>query len=426
MTEKPTKGIGPKLSLFSATIVHCSVEIPFFIFPVVLLLVGKDLFPVESALTWIGLGALGTVGTLAAGLPSPFFGKLADKYRRSTLMFVSLILAASGSLGVGLFGESFVVMFVCVILMGLGLALYHPAGLSWISTIFEDPKTHAFSNKYVRILALHGIGGSTGASIGPLSVYFLINTTGWRSIYLYWSFPLILLAVLFWILIGRFEQSVDCSEFSPSEENIPIKKENNKIISNWSQYSVIILIFSFITVMSLTRGMVNFILSPFLSEVKNIEIATAALFIGLSTLIGSTAQILGGFFGDKYGERLMLQISAFLQIFALVGIFIIFVKEVIFLLYVLLGMINALFWPSTNSLVAKNSRTERGKAFGWVMLVANLIGALGPSIDGFLRGIDPNQYLLIFGFSIVFSLCGFIFLIFLNTSSTKNTTKNFI
>ena len=403
-----TKTIAPKTSLISAFLIHCFVEIPFFIFPVILLLVGKDIFPNLGILSWIGLGALGTVGTLAAGLPSPIFGRLADKYRRGTMMVISLILGAVGSLSIGLFGDSFIVILFGVILMGLGLALYHPPGLSWVSTAFENLNSRTYSSKYVRILALHGIGGSLGSSIGPLSVYLFINVISWRQIYLFWSFPLIFLAIGFWFLVGRHE--------SYHESNFPSafeKKDfiNEKLLKN-NFTLVLLLTFGFIIAMSLTRGMINFILSPFLSEVKGIEIATAALFIGLSTLIGSTGQFLGGFFADKYGEKVVLQFSALLQVFTLIGIFIINVVEIIFILYISMGVINALFWPSTNSLVAKNS-VERGKAFGWVMLSANLIGAFGPSIDGLLRGVDPNKYLLIFCFSCLFSLCGFFILLFM-------------
>jgi hypothetical protein len=53
------------------------------------------------------------------------------------------------------------------------------------------------------------------------------------------------------------------------------------------------------------------------------------------------------------------------------------------------------------------------------MLVANFVGALGPSIDGFLRGVDPNQYTLIFSFAIFFTICGFISFLFLKNSNNE-------
>ena len=420
LIENSPKKIAPKISLISAILIHCCVEIPFFIFPVILLVVGEDLFPNLGELSWIGLGSIGTIGTLAAGLPSPIFGRLADKYRRSTLMLFSLVFAALGALIIGLFGESFIIVFLGVILMGSSLALYHPAGLSWISSAFENPNTQSYSQNYVRILAVHGVGGSTGSAIGPLSVYFLINTIGWRAIYMFWSIPLIILAIVFWILVGRHDSPLNLSISSLSQEVKPANHNTKKDHSNGVQYYVLFLIFGFITVMSLTRGMITFILSPFLSEVKNFEIATAALYIGISALLGSTGQVIGGFFGDKYGEKAVLSFTAVFQTFILIGIFMSNDVVVILILYIFLGIMNALFWPSTNSLVAKNSaRTQQARAFGWVMLVTNLVGALGPSIDGLLLAIAPNQYLLIFYFACFFSLCGFLSLLFLRNTTTE-------
>ncbi|MFX1518044.1 MAG: MFS transporter [Promethearchaeota archaeon] len=409
------KIITPKISLISAILIHCSVEIPFFIFPVILLRVGDNLFPNLGDLRWIGLGSLGTVGTLAAGLPSPLFGKLADNYRKGTLMLISLIFAAFGAFIVGLLGDSYLAMLLGVALMGLSLALYHPAGLSWISIVFEDPETHTCSSNYVRILAAHGVGGSVGSSIGPISVFFLIDILSWRTIYLIWAIPLTLFAIAFWVLIGRHEPHSDNSTPSSIQQE-QISRDQEERFSNNLQYSILFLTFIFIIAMSLTRGMINFILAPFLSEVKNFEISIAALYIGLSALIGSTGQVVGGIFGDKYGEKAVLSFTAAFQAIILIGIFIFTDNIVLLVFYILLGVMNALFWPSTNSLVAKNS-VKRGRAFGWVMLVANFVGALGPSIDGFLRGVDPNQYTLIFCFAIFFSLCGFISFLFLRKSN---------
>ncbi|MFX1505272.1 MAG: MFS transporter [Promethearchaeota archaeon] len=411
-----TKTITPKISLISAVLIHCSVEIPFFIFPVILLLVGENLFPNLGDLRWIGLGSLGTIGTLAAGLPSPLFGRLADKYRKGTLMLISLIFAAFGAFIIGMFGDSYVVMLLGVVLLGSSLALYHPAGLSWISIVFEDPETHSYSKNYVRILAVHGVGGSVGSSIGPISVFFLIDLLSWRSIYLIWAFPLIFFAIAFWILIGRHEPHSDNSTPSSIQQILGDQEEK---FSNNLQYSILFLTFIFIIAMSLTRGMINFILAPFLSEVKNFEISTAALYIGLSALVGSSGQVVGGIFGDTYGEKAVLSFTAAFQSLILLGIFFFTNNLVLLVFYILLGVMNALFWPSTNSLVAKNS-VKRGRAFGWVMLVANFVGALGPSIDGFLRGVDPNQYTLIFGFAIFFSVCGFISFLFLKNTNNSN------
>ena len=417
MNAEQTSKISQKESLFTALIIHCAVEIPFFIFPVILLLVGADVFPSLGDLSWIGLGSIGTIGTLAMALPSPFFGLLADKYRRGVMMTLSLLIAIAGSLLIGFWGDSFFILLLGMILLGTALALYHPPGLSWVSTAYEDPETKSYSKNYVKILALHGLGGSLGSSLGPLSVYFFIDSlNSWRDIYLFWSIPLILVMIGFWVFTGRKEPKI----VFPSNitlETSQLKTNQNKSNINTQKY-ILLTVYFFIIAMSLTRGMVSFILSPFLSEEKGMIIATAALLIGVSTLIGSTGQVFGGIIGDKYGETALLSVTALIQVFILIAIFNSTSSSILLLFYILLGITNALFWPSTNSLVARNSK-HRGRAFGYVMLSANFIAALGPIIDGILKVIDPNRYLLIFSFSALFSLLAFLALVYLTIKLQK-------
>ena len=417
MNAEQTSKISPKESLFTALIIHCAVEIPFFIFPVILLLVGADVFPSLGNLSWIGLGSIGTIGTLAMALPSPFFGLLADKYRRGVMMTLSLLIAIAGSLLIGFWGDSFFILLLGMILQGTALALYHPPGLSWVSTAYEDPETKSYSKNYVKILALHGIGGSLGSSLGPLSVYFFIDSlNSWRDIYLFWSIPLILVMIGFWVFTGRKEPKI----VFPSNITLEIsqlKTNQNKSNINTQKY-ILLTVYFFIIAMSLTRGMVSFILSPFLSEEKGMIIATAALLIGVSTLIGSTGQVFGGIIGDKYGETALLSVTALIQVFILIAIFNSTSSSILLLFYILLGITNALFWPSTNSLVARNSK-HRGRAFGYVMLSANFFAALGPIIDGILKVIDPNRYFLIFSFSGLFSLLAFLALVYLTIKLKK-------
>ncbi len=409
MKPDAQNGISPRVSLFTAFIIHASVEIPFFIFPVIILLVGSDLFQDSSISEWIGLGAIGTIGTLSAALPSPIFGTLADKYRRGILMTFSLIFTIFGTVIIGFFGTYFPLMILGVILLGLGVSLYHPPGLSWVTTAYEDPLTHSYGDNYNQVLALHGIGGGFGASIGPLSVYFLLGTFSWQEIYLFWTFPLIIVLLSFWTFVARFEP-VNHNY----NESMDLKDEKKGLSSNRKNglRLALIMIIAFMIAMSLNRGMINFILSPFLSEVKGIEITDAALFIGISTLIGSTGQLLGGYVGDRHGEDRVLSFGSLSMVLILIVIYFAEVIPILFLAYISLGIVNAIFWPSTNSLVAKNS-THRGQAFGLVMLIANLVGALGPIIVGVLRSYTPSTYLPIFLLASVFSLLALFFLLYL-------------
>ncbi|MFW9992110.1 MAG: MFS transporter [Candidatus Odinarchaeota archaeon] len=410
----------PKTSLISAFLVHASVEIPFFIFPVIVLLVGNDLFQNLGAFKWIGLGSLGTIASLAAGLPSPFFGWLADRYRRGAMMFYSLIISALGALIIGFLGKSFIAMAAGVGLTGLGVSLYHPPGLSWVSTAYEDPVRQSYSSNYNRVLGIHGMGGTVGASIGPLSVYLLVDIINWRQIYILWAIPLVILAVGFWLFVGRYESRVEY--FSSSPENLYTgNKANNMYLGN---NRAVLVVFGFIFTMSLAGGMISFILSPFLSEVKKFKVSEAAFFVGFANLLGAIGQLIGGYLGDKFSEKFALLCSTTLQVGILVGIYIITQNFILFVFYIGLGMVTAIFMPATNSLLAK-SAARRGSAFGWFMLISSVVRSLGPGIDGLLISVDPNDYLLIFSLAIFLSIGAVISLLLLkSTRAVIETTDN--
>ncbi len=394
--------------------VHTSVEIPFFIFPVILLLVGNDLFDTIGGFGWLGLGSLGTLGLLAAGLPSPIFGSLSDRFPRGVMMSLSLIISAIGSLLIGFWGTSFFVVALGILIMGLGVSLYHPPGLTWVSAAFSDAEGRSSSN-FNQVLAFHSVGGTVGSSLGPISVYFLLGSFTWRQIYLLWSIPILLLAFIFWIFIGRYESPI----FPKTLNFIHTPKNNSKESNLNKNLTALIIIFSFVFLMSLTRGMIGFILSPFLIEEKKFKTTGAALFVGLSLLLGATGQIFAGIAGDRYSEKRVLVIAAFLQVFVLSGIFIVSNLVFLFTFYLSFALINSTFWPITNSIIGKTA-IKRGKAFGWFQMIANVVGAIGPIIDGVLIGFDPNRYLMIFVCAIIFSILAFLILGFLSQESREN------
>ena len=397
--------ISPNLSLISAFLVHLAVEIPYFIFPVIVLLVGEDLNLGEFM--WIGLGSAGTIGTLAAGLPAPLFGWLSDRSRRGLLMCYSLILSSFGSFLIGIFGNSLINVIIGFGLIGLGVGLYHPPGLSWVASAYKDQVNGTYSNYFNRILGVHGVGGTIGSALGPISVYFLLSNINWREIFFIWSIPLFILAILFWSFVARFETT---SALESDKINIQRPKSLKKPIVN----TKLIVIFIFMILMSLTWGMITFILSPFLSEVKGFDIPQAALFIGISHLFGASGQIFGGILADRYSEKIALLFASSLQSLVLICIYLFNPPVILFILYMALFIANAIFWPVTNSFLAKNTKYI-GSAFGGFILTVNVVRALGPTIDGFLITYTSSNFLFIFIGAIFFSFAAFISLLLIKS-----------
>ncbi|MFX0209331.1 MAG: MFS transporter [Candidatus Hodarchaeota archaeon] len=423
MNNKNSREISSKKTLISAFFVHGIVEIPYFIFPVIIVLIEKDLSKNLGEFTWLGLGSIGTVAALASGLPSPIFGWLADRYRCGLMMTVSLILGSFGAFVVGLWGKNFSLLLIGIAFTGLGNSLYHPPGLSFVSEAFIDPESQRYSSKYNRILGIHGVGGTIGASTGPLSVFFFIEffSFDWQQIYLIWSPFLILIALIFWISVARYEPKVELlSQTDQKLDNSEGNRENTKVIGNIKSLYIV---FIFMFAMSLTWGMISFILAPILTEYKDFSVSMAALFVGSSHLIAASGQLAGGVMGDKYSEKIALSFAASLQLGIIIGIFHLDVYIVLFLLYILLRIVNSMFWPLTNSLLAKSS-THRGSAFGWFMLIVNTVRAVGPSVDGLIISFAPNSYFWIFTIASIFSLLAIISMQFVKNPDVTASTQS--
>ncbi|MFX1513440.1 MAG: MFS transporter [Promethearchaeota archaeon] len=419
MNKGNSKKISPSTNLIGAFFVHGFVEIPYFIFPVVLILVEKDLSPTLGEFTWIGLGSVGTISALASGLPAPIFGWLADRYRRGIMMTISLLLASLGALLLGLFGKNFLILLLGITLTGLANSLYHPPGLSFVSEAFIDPDTQKYSPKYNRVLGIHGVGGTLGASSGPISVFLFIElfSFSWQQIYLFWSPILIVIAFLFLVSVARRESEVRHLEQSGQiNPTFPIGRDKAGVFrTNYSIY----IIYAFMFAMSLTWGMISFVLAPILTEQKDFSVSVAALFVGTTHMIAASGQLVGGVLGDRYSEKVTLSFTALLQLAILVGIYFIDIYFILFLLYTLLRITNSVFWPLTNSLLAKSS-TYRGKAFGWFMLIVNVVRATGPFVDGLLISSISNAYLWIFVFSSLFSILAFLLIHFANDTKKSD------
>jgi MFS family permease len=152
-----------------ASLVHGNIHALEHIFPVVLPLLLVD-FDGSVAL----FGAVGTAAYLTMGLGGLPAGYLADRLgsKRSILMGKGLCVAGcvlvALSPGAGMVAGS-------LALLGVGLGLYHPAGLSLLSRTYDS--FHGWS------LGIHGVGGAAAIVVGPALFGMVAGLGGWRVAY---------------------------------------------------------------------------------------------------------------------------------------------------------------------------------------------------------------------------------------------------
>jgi FSR family fosmidomycin resistance protein-like MFS transporter len=120
-------------------------------------------------LTYAQVGTLVFVSMVTSSIVQPVFGHLADRAARRWLLPASLVLAGAG---IGLTGVAtgYAALLALIVVMGLGVAAYHPEGYRTATSVAGERKATA--------LSWFSLGGNIGYASGPLIAAFLITTFG--------------------------------------------------------------------------------------------------------------------------------------------------------------------------------------------------------------------------------------------------------
>ncbi|MCU4975246.1 MFS transporter [Halobacteria archaeon AArc-m2/3/4] len=131
------------------------------------------------------VGVIVAIGYAPVGLGALPGGILADRYGTKRLILCCLAGMSLSFLALSL-ATSIVVVALCLLCWGITASVYHPAGLSLISTGVEERGT---------VFAWHGIAGNLGIALGPF-----VAATG--LLFLEWQFVAICMAVPGLLAVG--------------------------------------------------------------------------------------------------------------------------------------------------------------------------------------------------------------------------------
>jgi len=130
------------------------------------------LLPFLKATFGLSYAAAGTImlmATVTSSIIQPLFGYLSDRTARRWILPASVALAG---LGFGLTGltRSYPALLGLVVLMGLGVAAWHPEGYRTASSVAGDRKATGIS--------WFSLGGNVGIALGPPVITVLVTTFG--------------------------------------------------------------------------------------------------------------------------------------------------------------------------------------------------------------------------------------------------------
>lgn len=224
--------------------------------------------------------------TLSYGVGQLPAGRLADRIGPRMLITIGICGVALAGLLVGL-SQSYMMMLVFLVLMGLLGGGYHPAASPTISASVE-PRNRG------RALGLHMIGGSASYFLSPLIAAAIAATWGWRTPFIGLAIPAIGFGILFYLLLGR--------RLAVKEAEHGISASDKETPSAPGRLRRLV---SFLTLSTFTHALVMSIISfipLFLVDHLGISKEMAAASIALIFSSGFWAGILGGYLSDHLGR----------------------------------------------------------------------------------------------------------------------------
>lgn len=357
------------------------------------------LFPLlkkELSLSDLQLALLGTTSFVlfytTLGIP---FGRLADRVSRKRLIAAGLVVWSLFS-GLTAFAGTFLAIFFCRVMVGVGEATLGPAALSLLADYFP-PRMRA------TVQAIYSAGIPLGGGLAFFLGGFLGESMGWRWAFALLGFPGVIVAGLVLLLHepprGRTEATGApgaASAGSPGfVEGLKALYGSNVLLWHHAGYAFFALAGNSLSIWG----------PSFFVRVHGMSLSTIGVLAGILSVVGGVpGTILGGWAADRFrrtgpgGRMRLCSVGALLCIPLWIAL--LFSTNVLILLLVnvvLLGM--ALLWlgPAAADVHEVAGPRLRGLGIGVYFFSAMLAGyGIGPPIVGRLNdalGVlaDPSR-----------------------------------
>lgn len=174
-------------------------------FYLLLPIIGKEL-----GLSYAEIGFIMTVQHTAGAIANIPGGALVDAIgHKGRLMALSLFWIGFPYLLMA-FTHSYWMLLACMVLIGVGNNLWHPAALTALGQRFPNRKGLAMS--------LHGMGGNFGEALAPLIIGAMLASHTWRNVVILNLMPGLVMAVLLLVYLGNLSLDHDGSRRQAGEK----------------------------------------------------------------------------------------------------------------------------------------------------------------------------------------------------------------
>ena len=163
-------------------------------FYVLLPLIGKEL-----GLSYTQIGFLMSAQHLAGALSSLPGGMLVDAIGKNGYMMAASLFWVGMPYALMSLTNSMWMLVVCVMLIGIGNNLWHPAAIPTLA--------HRYPQRKGLVLSFHGMGGNVGEALAPLAAGTLLAWFSWREMVVINIVPGLVMATLILVMVGALAKN---------------------------------------------------------------------------------------------------------------------------------------------------------------------------------------------------------------------------
>ena len=339
------------------------------------------------ALTSTQIGTIASAQQFSGWISTVGSGYLGDRYLRKTGLLLGLSLALMG-LAYLLLGAArdYPLLLVGMLVMGLGVSMYHPPALGALARRFPHRRSLAIS--------LHGAGGSVGEVLGPVTAAALLTFLVWNDILLIGAIPAFVGGGLLWLLLsGRGSQG--------AEGSAPTFGEYVRSLLTMLRQRALLWLCLATALRTAGQSTINVFLPIYLREDLDYTSGLVGLYISLAQVAGIGSQPLMGHLTDRYGHKRVLVPSLLLMAVLLLLIPVagsrLELAVVILLLGAFLFSLHAILVSAATRLAGENLQATVVA----LVYAASFLGALAPTLAGILADAAGLKSTFTFSFVLV-------------------------
>lgn len=316
-------------------------------------------------LSYAAIGTLVLGGNLTSALIQPLFGYLADQTARRWMLPISVALTgvAVALLGVA---PNYATVLALVLVMGLGVAAYHPEGYKTATSVAGERKATAVS--------WFSLGGNVGIAVGPPAITALVMMVGLAGS-LGLLVPAIIVTALFVAVLPRLADTAP-------HATTPVKPSVDGVNRPWAMALLVLVV----TIRSWTSLGFTTFLPLYYVDVLHADPRMVGTLLFVFLGVGATGTVVAGPIADRFGMRPVM-IGGFVAVTPLAALFLSVEGP---LALVALGLTGAtLVSTFTVSVVLAQQYLPRntGMASGLIVGFAFGTGGLGVALLGLVADV---------------------------------------